>query len=119
MFTQFVNYIQKNVGTTAATLVTCPAANQLVINQLSCANVTNFLVTCSVTVTRAGTTIFILNSADVPAGGSLICVGDSQKIVLMAGDILRVQSNTANSIDAVVSGVLNDFNRTAVVPAPA
>lgn len=117
MFTQFVNYVQKNVGTTAATLVTCPASNQLVVNQLSCANVTNFPVTCSVTITRSGTTIFIVNSATVPANGSLICAGDDQKIVLMAGDILRVQSSAANSIDCVVSGVLNDFNRNAAVPA--
>jgi hypothetical protein len=117
MFTQFVNYIQKNVGTTAVTLVTCPANNQLVINQLSCANTTNFLVTCSVTVTRGGTATFIVNSATIPANGSLICAGDDQKIVLMAGDILRVQSSAASSIDAVVSGVLNDFNRDAAVPA--
>ena len=118
MFTQFVNYIQKNVGTTAVTLVTCPASNQLVVNQLSCANTTNFLVTCSVTVTRAGVVAFIVRSADVPAGGSLICAGDDQKIVLMAGDVIQVQSSLANSIDAVVSGVLNDFNRNATVPAP-
>jgi hypothetical protein len=118
MFTQFVNYIQKNVGTTAVTLVTCPASNQLVVNQLSCANITNFSVTCSVTVTRSGVSVFIVNSATVPANGSLICAGDDQKIVLMAGDILQVQSSAASSIDAVVSGVLNDFNRTAVVPAP-
>jgi hypothetical protein len=117
MFTQFVNYIQKNVGTTAATVVTCPASNQLVINQLSCANITDLNVTCSVTVTRSGTTIFIVNSATVPARGSLICAGDDQKIVLMAGDILQVRSSAASSIDAVVSGVLNDFNRAAAVPA--
>jgi hypothetical protein len=118
MFTNFVNYIQRNIGTTAVTLVTCPAAQQLVVNQLSCANTTGLLVTCSVTVTRSGTVVFIVNNATVPAGGSLICAGDDQKIVLMAGDVLQVQSSTASSIDAVVSGVLNDFNRSAVVPAP-
>ena len=118
MFTQFVNYIQKNIGTSAVTLVTVPASNQLAVNQLSCANVTSLSVTCSVTVTRAGVTIFILRSATVPAGGSLICVGESQKIVLMAGDVLQVQSSTATSIDCVVSGVLNDFNRAVTVPAP-
>ena len=118
MFTQFVNYIQKNIGTSAVTLVTVPASNQLAVNQLSCANVTSLSVTCSVTVTRAGVTIFILRSATVPPGGSLICVGESQKIVLMAGDVLQVQSSTATSIDCVVSGVLNDFNRAVTVPAP-
>jgi len=118
MFTQFVNYIQKNVGTTAVTLVTCPAGNQLVVNQLSCANTTGLLVTCSVTVTRSGTVVFIVNNATVPANGSLICAGDDQKIVLMAGDVIQVQSSLANSIDAVVSGVLNDFGGAATVPAP-
>jgi hypothetical protein len=118
MFTQFVNYIQKNIGTSAVTLVTVPATTQLAINQLSCANVTNLSVTCSVTVTRAGVTIFILRDATVPSGGSLICVGESQKIVLMAGDVLQVQSSTATSIDCVVSGVLNDFGGAVAVPAP-
>jgi hypothetical protein len=117
MFTQFTNYVQKNVGTTAVTLVTVPANNQLAVNQLSCANVTGLSVTCSVTVTRSGVAIFILRNATVPPGGSLICVGESQKIVLMAGDVLQVQSSTATSIDCVVSGVLNDFDRAATVPA--
>jgi hypothetical protein len=62
--------------------------------------------------------VFIVNNATVPAGGSLICAGDDQKIVLMAGDVIQVRSSAASSIDAVVSGVLNDFNRSAVVPAP-
>jgi hypothetical protein len=117
MFTQFQNHVERNIGTSAVTLVTVPASNQLVVNQLSCANTTGFRVTCSVTVTRAGVTIFILNSADLPAGSSLICVGESQKIVLMAGDVLQVRSSLASSIDCVVSGVLNDFNRTVTVPA--
>lgn len=118
MFTRFQNYAQKNVGTTPVTLVTCPAGQQFVINQLSCANTTNSLVTCSVTVIRAGVTVFIVSSADLPAGGSLSCAGEDQKIVIMAGDILRVQSSAATSIDVIVSGVLNDFGGVAVVPAP-
>ena len=36
----------------------------------------------------------------------------------MAGDNLQVQSSLANSIDAMVSGVLNDFNPAATVPSP-
>ena len=118
MFTQFENYVQKNVGTAGALLLQCPANRQYVINQLSCANVTNFPVTCSVTVTRAGTVTFLVSDATVPVGGSMSCAGFDQKLVLMASDQLRVISSAANSIDAVVSGVLNDFNPSATVPAP-
>jgi hypothetical protein len=119
MFTQFQNYLQRNIGTTAVTLITCPANNQLMINQLSCANTLTIPVTCSVTLIRAGVTTFLVNSASVPAGGSLACAGIDQKLVLMAGDVIQIQSSTAASIDAIASGVLNDFNRSAVVPAPA
>jgi hypothetical protein len=35
----------------------------------------------------------------------------------MAGDTLRVQSSAANSIDAMASGVLNDFGGAAAVPS--
>lgn len=118
MFTQFQNYAQKNIGTLSTAVVTCPAGQQLLVNQISCANTTDFPVTCSVTVTRSGTTAFIVNNATIPARGSLTCAGKEQKVVLMAGDQLRVQSNTAASLDVVVSGVLNDYNSLATVPAP-
>lgn len=116
MFTQFQNYVQKNVGTTSATLITCPAGQQLVVNQLSCANITAFPVTVSVTVTRSGNEVYLVRSATVNPGGSLGCAGIDQKIVLMAGDQIKVQSNTASSIDAIASGVLNDFNASAAIP---
>jgi hypothetical protein len=47
----------------------------------------------------------------------MLCAGHDQKIVLMAGDTLRVQSSAANSIDAMASGVLNDFGGAAAVPS--
>ena len=119
MFEQFTNYVQKNVGTTPVTLLTVPANNQLLLNQLSCANVTNFNVTVSVSVQRSGTEAFVVRNATVPAGSALTCVSrQDQKIVLMAGDTVRVVSSTATSIDVIASGVLNDFNRAAAVPAP-
>lgn len=117
MFTQYTNYVRKNVGTTAASLVICPAAQQLVVNQLSCANITNQAVTCSVTLTRGANTIFIVDDATVYPGGSLLCAGHDQKIVLMAGDNLQVQSSVANSIDAMVSGLLTDSTTVPAVPA--
>ena len=89
------------------------------INQLSCANTLTIPVTCSVTLVRAGVTTFLVNSASVPPGGSLACAGIDQKLVLMAGDIVQIQSSRASSIDAVASGVLNDFGGAAAVPAPA
>lgn len=118
MFTQYQNYVQKNVGTATVTLVTCPAGQQLVINQLNCANLLSTAsVTVSVMVSRSGTELFIVRNATVPPGGSLACAGKDQKIVLMAGDLIRVQSSAANSIDAVASGLLNDFASGASVPA--
>jgi hypothetical protein len=118
MFTQFQNYALKNVGVTAQTLVTVPAANQYMVNQLSLSNTTSRDVTCSVTITRAGVVSFLARDAVVPQGGSLACAGRRQTIVLMAGDVVQVQSSTATSIDAMVSGLLNDFNPSATVPAP-
>ena len=118
MFTQFQNYALKNVGVTAQTLVTVPATNQYMINQLSLSNVTNRDVNCSVTITRAGVVSFLARDAVIPPNGSLACAGRRQTIVLMAGDVVQVQSSTPTSIDAIVSGLLNDFNPTATIPAP-
>ena len=46
---------------------------------------------------------FIVKNAEVFEGGALVAVGGDQKVVLEAGDIIKVASNTASSIDVVIS----------------
>jgi hypothetical protein len=48
----------------------------------------------------------LVKSATVPVGGSLVIIGGDQKLVIVTGDVLKVVSSAANSID-VVTSVLN------------
>ncbi len=46
---------------------------------------------------------YIVKGAPIPAGGSLVAVGGDQKVVLMAGDTVKVRSNTELSADTIMS----------------
>ena len=41
--------------------------------------------------------------APVPTGSSLVVVGGDQKVVMEVSDVIKVQSDTANSVDTNMS----------------
>ena len=45
----------------------------------------------------------IIKSSPIPSGTSIVVIGGDGKVVLNAGDIIKVQSNVASSIDVVLS----------------
>ena len=74
---------------------------------LSIANITSGAITTSVKLTQSSDETYIVKDAPIPAGGSLLIAGGDQKIVLWkpsgAGDLIKVQSNTANSMHIILS----------------
>lgn len=102
----FTSYMNKDVGTSAVNIVTVGAATQTTVIGMSAANTTASPVTVSAYVTRSGTDYYLIKSATVPVGGTLVIVGGDQKVVLITSDTLKVVSSAAASIDSVVS-VLN------------
>lgn len=104
--TTFTSYVNKNVGTAAATVVTAAAGAQTNIIGMTCANTTNTAVTVSVYLTRGGVDHFIVRDATVPQGGSLVPVGGNQKLVLNVSDSLRVIASTATCIDVITSALV-------------
>ena len=51
-----------------------------------------------------GSTYFsIVKEAPIPSGGSLVVIGGDQKVVMEPGDSMRVKSDTASSLDVVMS----------------
>ena len=76
---------------------------------MSIANITSSQITVDVKIesdtvdTETNANVFIVKDAPVPAGGTLVPIGGDQKIVLQATDVLKVQSDTANSADTVLS----------------
>ena len=106
MANTFTSYFNKNVGTSAATVVTVGASTQTTIIGLSFANTTTSPITASAYITRSAVDYYLITNATVPVGSSLVVVGGDQKTVLITGDALKVVTSAASSAD-VVTSVLN------------
>ena len=100
-------------GSTAAntdmTVYTCPASTQTTIIGLTVANISTSQITVDVKIesdtsdTETNTNVHLIKDAPIPVGSSLVVIGGDQKVVLQATDVLKVQSNTANSADTACS----------------
>lgn len=99
----FKNYFSKSVGTSAATVYTCPSATQTTIIGLSIGNTTSSPITVDVYVTSSAVDYYMVKGATVPVGGSLIPIGGDQKLCLEAADVLKVVSSAASSADVIAS----------------
>jgi hypothetical protein len=106
MANTFTRYLNKNVGTSAATVVTVGAATQTTIIGLSLANTTTSPITVSAYITASAVDYYLIKDATVPVGGTLVVVGGDQKTVLVTNDALKVISSAASSAD-VITSVLN------------
>jgi hypothetical protein len=103
MANTFKNYFSKDVGTSAATVYTCPSATQTTIIGLSVGNTSSSPITTSVYVTSGGVDYYMVKNATVPVGGALVPIGGDQKLVLEPTDVLKVISSLAASADVIVS----------------
>jgi hypothetical protein len=102
----FTSYVNKDVGTSAATVVTVGASTQTTVIGMSVANTTSSPITVNAYITRSGVDYYLIETATVPVGSSLVIVGGDQKVVLITSDALKVVSSAASSAD-VVTSVLN------------
>lgn len=92
------------VGTSAATVYTCPASTATTIIGLTIANIVSAQILVDVQVTNNdGDNVYLVKAAPVPVGSSLIAVGGEQKVVLEAADTITVTSDTASSADVALS----------------
>lgn len=103
MANTFKNNFQQNIGQTVTTVYTAVSGVQATVIGMSVANITNSDVRVNVLVNSAGSDYFLVKNATIEPGSALIPVGGDQKLVLEASDFLRVQSDTATSLDVIVS----------------
>lgn len=101
MANTFTSYVNKDVGTSAATVVT--ASGQTTVIGMTIANTTTSPITVDVYVTRSAVNYYVIKSATVPVGGSLVPIGGDQKLVLVSGDVLKAVSSAASSADIITS----------------
>ena len=94
-------------GSTAAntpiTVYTSPASTTTIVIGLTLSNLVTQSIACTVLIENSdGDNVTFLKNVPLPQG-SAIEVMAGNKIVLETGDILKVQSNVANSLDTTLS----------------
>ena len=103
MANTFKSNFSKNVGVSPATIYTCPAATQTTLIGLSVANTSASPITTDAYITRSAVDYYLIKTATVPVGGTLVIVGGDQKVVLEVGDVLKVVTSAASSADVAAS----------------
>ena len=103
MAQNFRRYTNNNVGTTAVTSFTADS-NDTVVG-ISVANITASAVNADVYINDGTNDIYLVKTAPIPAGSALQVLDGGAKFVLQSGDALKIQSDTAASLDVWVSAV--------------
>ena len=104
MANTFKNRTLRAVGTSATDVGAVVAAStQTTLIGMTMANITSGVIIVTATLNYGTNTTHIVKDAPIPTGGSLILLGGDQKVVLMTGDKVIVTSNTASSVDVIMS----------------
>ena len=104
MANTFKNRTLRAVGTSATDVGAVVAAStQTTLIGMTMANITSGAINVTATLNDGTNTTHIVKDAPIPTGGSLILLGGDQKVVLMTGDKVIVTSNTASSVDVIMS----------------
>ncbi len=93
------------VGTSAVDVYTAGSGIQATVIGMTVANIVASPVSASVIIYNAAgaNTVHMVKEATVATGGTLIAIGGEQKLVLEAGDRVRVQMSAASSGDVILS----------------
>jgi hypothetical protein len=105
MANTFTRKLSQNIGTTATAIgaYTVAANTTVVVVGLTVTNKTGSSITANVFINDGAANTYVSASAPISSGSSLIAVGGDQKLVLITGDKVYVESSAASSIDAVLS----------------
>jgi acetyltransferase-like isoleucine patch superfamily enzyme len=106
MANTFTRKLSRSVGTSAIEIgsYTVPSATTTVVVGLSVTNRTGSAITANVYIQDSGLdNTYIVTNAPVSSGSSLVVGGGDQKLVLITGDKVFVQSSASSSIDAIMS----------------
>ena len=105
MANTFTRKTSQNIGSTATQIgaYTVAASTTTIAIGLTCTNTTGSAITANVFLANATANTYIVANAPISSGASLIPIGGDQKIAMITGDKMYVQSSAATSIDAILS----------------
>ena len=102
MASAFKSATSASVGTSLTTIYTCPSSTTVTIIGLYLCNQSGGQIeaSCEFFDNSANAHVGLISSAPIPSGSTLVLVGGDGKVVLEAGDILKVRAGTGTAIDA-------------------
>ncbi|MEK9896026.1 MAG: hypothetical protein VW518_06315 [Burkholderiaceae bacterium] len=105
MANTFKRKLSRSIGTslTAVGSYTVASSTQVTVIGLAVSNTTASQVLVDATVNDGTNDTYLIKDAPIPVGGSLVIIGGDQKVVLETLDSIKVKSDTASSVDAVMS----------------
>ena len=106
MANTFKNAAAAATGTSETSVYTVGSSTTSTVIGLTCANVTSTSpIKVSIRLYDSSGTAhyYIVKNAEIYEGGALVAVGGDQKLVLETGDIIKVVSDTASSVDTIIS----------------
>jgi hypothetical protein len=102
MAQNFRNQVARNTGTSPVDILAQADSYDTVIG-IRCTNVATTAINVDVYIIRSSTNYYLIKSAPISVGGSLELIDGGAKIVLASGDKITAVSDTATSLDTVVS----------------
>jgi hypothetical protein len=105
MANSFKRKLSRSIGTslTAVGSYTVGAATEVTVIGLAVANTSASQVLVDATLNDGSNDTYLIKEAPVPSGGSIVIIGGDQKVVLEVGDSIKIKSDTAASVDVVMS----------------
>jgi hypothetical protein len=105
MANTFKRKLSRGIGTslTAIGSYAVPSSTATTVIGLAVANVTASQVIVDATVNDGSNDTYLIKSAPIPSGGTLVIIGGDQKVVLETLDSIKIKSDTAASVDVVMS----------------
>ena len=88
-------------GTTAAALFT--AGDYDAVIGIRCTNILTTTIKVDIYIVNGGTNHYIAKSTPIPPGGSIELIQGGAKIVMVSGDVLWHDVDTASALDIWVS----------------
>lgn len=105
MASAFKSASSASVGTSLTSVYTCPSSTTSTIIGCYICNQSGGQIEATVEFFDASssTHVALMHNTPIPSNSTQVVIGGDAKVVLEAGDIIKVQSNVANSIDCVLS----------------
>jgi len=107
MANTFKSVTSGSIGTGLTNVYTCPASTTAIVLGASISNTHTNAIGGSIKLAKSGSSegaddVFVVKAAPLPVG-STVEVMSGNKVILQDADILQFQSDTAGSMDTIVS----------------